>query len=192
MVVLLKSFLNVFVFLLQRPKDFTFPFVEDKPSPIVITRVRRSKSMSRASREWPWQRRKGPRSSPQGSCIGPQSVTGPSRNPIGSCIDPQSVRGPSRNPLGSSTIIGLQRQEGPKLKSQRTKSSPQRHKPWMKGCRIVAVVQESSVSTLVGHWNREMFVFILTRSYSRKEEKEIATETTIFVNKMLLLELILL
>nr|XP_022303193.1 uncharacterized protein LOC111110850 [Crassostrea virginica] len=38
----------------QRPKDFTFPFVEDKPSPIVITRVRRSKSMSRASREWPW------------------------------------------------------------------------------------------------------------------------------------------
>ncbi|XP_061193868.1 dentin sialophosphoprotein-like [Saccostrea echinata] len=38
----------------QRPKGFTFPFLEDKPSPIVITRVRRSKSMSRASKEWPW------------------------------------------------------------------------------------------------------------------------------------------
>ncbi|XP_062567458.1 dentin sialophosphoprotein-like isoform X2 [Saccostrea cucullata] len=38
----------------QRPSGYTFPFLEDKPSPIVITRVRRSKSMSRASKEWPW------------------------------------------------------------------------------------------------------------------------------------------
>uniref|UniRef100_K1PPH5 Uncharacterized protein n=1 Tax=Magallana gigas TaxID=29159 RepID=K1PPH5_MAGGI len=38
----------------QRLEDFTFPFVEDKFSPIVITRVRRSKSISRASKEWPW------------------------------------------------------------------------------------------------------------------------------------------
>ena len=37
----------------HRPIDFMFPYVEDKPSPIVITRLRRSKSLSR-SREWPW------------------------------------------------------------------------------------------------------------------------------------------
>ncbi|KAK3108422.1 hypothetical protein FSP39_007718 [Pinctada imbricata] len=37
----------------QRPKDFQFPYVEDKPSPIVVTRLRRSKSLNR-SRDWPW------------------------------------------------------------------------------------------------------------------------------------------
>lgn len=38
----------------QKPKDFTYPYQEDQPSPIVITKVRRSKSMPRKSREWPW------------------------------------------------------------------------------------------------------------------------------------------
>ncbi|XP_069111206.1 dentin sialophosphoprotein-like isoform X2 [Argopecten irradians] len=37
----------------QRPQSFIFPYVEDEPSPIVITRVRRSKSSSRR-KEWPW------------------------------------------------------------------------------------------------------------------------------------------
>lgn len=50
----------------------------------------------------------------------------PGRNSLGSCIDPKSVRSPSRNPLGSSPCIALQRQEGSKLKSWRTKSSPQK------------------------------------------------------------------
>ncbi|OWF39675.1 hypothetical protein KP79_PYT19097 [Mizuhopecten yessoensis] len=36
----------------QRPQSFIFPYVEDEPSPIVITRVRRSKSSRR--KEWPW------------------------------------------------------------------------------------------------------------------------------------------
>ncbi|XP_071158201.1 uncharacterized protein [Mytilus edulis] len=38
----------------QKPKDFTYPYKEDEPSPIVITKVRRSKSLPRKSREWPW------------------------------------------------------------------------------------------------------------------------------------------
>ncbi|XP_060085853.1 uncharacterized protein LOC132565234 [Ylistrum balloti] len=37
----------------QRPQSFIFPYVEDEPSPIVITRLRRSKSSSRR-KEWPW------------------------------------------------------------------------------------------------------------------------------------------
>ncbi|XP_033762275.1 dentin sialophosphoprotein-like isoform X2 [Pecten maximus] len=37
----------------QRPQSFIFPYVEDEPSPIVITRLRRIKSSSRR-KEWPW------------------------------------------------------------------------------------------------------------------------------------------
>lgn len=39
--------------LCQRPQAENFPYEDDKPSPIVITRIRRSRS-GRRSREWPW------------------------------------------------------------------------------------------------------------------------------------------
>ncbi|KAL5006458.1 hypothetical protein ScPMuIL_015264 [Solemya velum] len=39
--------------ILQKSSDFVYPYTDDVPSPILITRLRRSKS-SRRYREWPW------------------------------------------------------------------------------------------------------------------------------------------